>query len=210
MSDKATKLRQLSNMISECRLCDQCGLQVQHGPPRNRGEGQVGIIIGIEPGKQETSHNQPFAGKAGQNLKAWLAEGGLIGNEKDLLRKFHLTSLLKCQPGRKTYRYRKLMFQNCSWYLHRQIAITCPRLAIILGQLPHNMIFSRRDRIQDLLGKIYSESQLNHSFFPVFPPDTIILPLPHPSPANPYAQQPSSRHRIIKTIQNVNEMMSQG
>lgn len=56
------------------------------------------LLIGQAPGLRATITDRPFAGVAGDKLRAWFERGGIP--REDFWRKIHFAAVTRCYPGR--------------------------------------------------------------------------------------------------------------
>src|SRR5205823_11546611 len=56
------------------------------------------VLIGQAPGLRATLHDRPFAGIAGDKLRAWFEQAGIPRAE--FYRRIHFAAVTRCYPGR--------------------------------------------------------------------------------------------------------------
>ena len=198
------QLDKLSSEISECKLCDRQGLDVFHSRLMIRGYGTWGIVIGIEPGNTEIKRGEAFTGAGGKRLFKWLSDAGIGKTKAEIYQKIYFTSLLKCKTSDRAPM--DACIRNCFPYLERQIGILKPQVAITLGAEPLQRLFGITVDLSGLIGEKYNERELTDTLFPIFPPNTTILPLPHPSPLSRWTNIPINKERLAKALCILREM----
>lgn len=174
---KRRKLVELHQEISNCRRCDF--LRGQKVLPSGEAESRV-MVVGQAPGKRELITSEPFSGPAGARLFKWLARIGF--KEEDFRRIAYITATVKCYPGqvpgRKIDRSPSVAeIKNCRSFLEREIKILRPRIIIPIGRLAVNELIGHR-RLEEVVGKKLIQEVFGHL--------CTIVPLPHPSGANPW------------------------
>jgi uracil-DNA glycosylase len=182
-------LADLNRRIRACRLCHIEGfLDARESVPIARDpEPDAPLpriqLVGQSPGLRATSENRPFAGAAGEKLRAWFEMGGVPRD--DFWRKIHFSAVTKCYPGRlqgargdrvPTSREQEL----CRPWLDAQFVILRPQIVLLVGLLA----------IQTFLGKVPSLSAVVGTS--VERDDVRYLPLPHPSGVSRWLNEPQN------------------
>ena len=105
-TDRATRTRliALNARIRACRRCHLAGLldecesvPIARDPEPDAAVPRI-LLIGQAPGLRATLHDRPFAGLAGEKLRAWLEQGGIL--REDFYRRVHFAAVTRCYPGR--------------------------------------------------------------------------------------------------------------
>jgi uracil-DNA glycosylase len=194
----ADQLVQLSVEVSNCRLCDQSGIEVRHAGPMNRGTGRDALIVGIQPGNTELETAEAFSGLGGRRLMEWLEGAGLGNSREEILQRVHMTSICKCNvTGESTLRQAA---QNCHRFLQRQIAIFQPRVFVTLGKEPVQFLFGVTLELERLVSRNWQEREWYDGMFPLLSPDCIIIPLPHPSPLSRWLNSQAHKELLADAI----------
>ena len=133
----ATKLEYLRRRnIGDCQRC---------GLARTRtnivfGVGDPGaqiMFVGEAPGADEDRVGEPFVGRAGQRLDAWITA---IGLQRDQV---YIANVLKCRPpGNRDPKPDEV--DKCSPFLQAQIRAIAPKVIVALGRHAA-MLLSRRE-----------------------------------------------------------------
>jgi uracil-DNA glycosylase family 4 len=166
-----------------CRACLEAGYPLESLPVFEGHEGQRAYLLGQAPGVVEGAERRPWRGRAGQTLRRWLELG-----EKDFYATFYCASVTRCYPGRApsgrgdrtpTPREQEL----CSFWRHWELRLLRPRLIVPVGGLA----------VRRLLG-LGSLTQCVGERFTL--DDATVIPLPHPSGASGWLNDPSNRERV--------------
>jgi uracil-DNA glycosylase len=158
-----------------CRRCLEAGYDIVPGAVFSGGPPAALMLVGQAPGITEAQVKRPFNASAGTRLFQWLAEAGL--EEDDFRRKFYMTAVTKCYPGKhpggKGDRKPSAAEQRlCRPFLERELALVQPRVILAVGGLAIETLLGQKLRLDQAVGRI----------FPV--EGRQILPLPHPSGAS--------------------------
>ncbi len=174
------KERRLTELYQEIRECRRCDLpQSQKVLPSGGIESRV-MVIGQAPGKRELVTCLPFSGPAGARFFEWFAGFGIT--ETNLRRIAYITATVKCYPGHVAGRMidkapSSSQVRNCFSFLEKELKILRPRLLVPIGKLAIARIIGER-KLSEAVGKKFREDVLGHL--------CTVVPLPHPSGANPW------------------------
>src|SRR5215217_7213730 len=169
-------LIELNTRLRACRRCHLAGylderesVPIARDPETDAPVPRI-LLVGQAPGLRATNENRPFAGAAGDKLRAWFEKGGIP--REDFWRKIHFSAVTKCYPGRlpgargdrvPTPREQEL----CLPWLDAQLAILKPDIVLLVGLLA----------IQTFLGRVSSLKAVVGTG--VIKDDVRYLPLPH-------------------------------
>jgi uracil-DNA glycosylase family 4 len=174
---KTKELVKLNQEMRDCRRCDF--LTGERILPAGGVRSDV-MLIGQAPGKRELLTRQPFSGPAGSRLFEWFTRIGIP--EEDLRGTAYITAVVKCYPGHLPGR--KLdrppsppQIRNCACFIEREIRIVRPRLLIPIGSLAVRQTIGRR-KLVETIGNRFRAQVFGHL--------CTVVPLPHPSGANPW------------------------
>ncbi len=186
--------RDLDTLHGEIRACTRC---VEAGfIPRafpivaGRASDRV-MIIGQAPGAVELTTGLPFSGRAGAELRRWLARAGI-----DEVHLPYRTSMTKCFPGKAAGgagdRKPSLgEIANCAPWLVRELAVVRPRIVLLVGQLA----------IERFIGKAPLAAVVGTSRRDGAGPDArVLIPLPHPSGASRWLNEASNRALLGRAL----------
>lgn len=101
---RRARLVALNAQLRACRSCHLRGLlderesvPIARDPEPDAPLPRI-LLIGQAPGLRATLHDRPFAGIAGDKLRAWFERGGIPRGE--FYRKIHFAAVTRCYPGR--------------------------------------------------------------------------------------------------------------
>jgi uracil-DNA glycosylase len=153
------------------------------------------MLVGQAPGAVEEVRRLPFQGRSGKILMRWLAAAG-FPSEASARRCIYMTSITKCFPGKAggagggDRRPSRAEVALCRPHLDRQLALIRPEVLILVGGLAHERFLPGRP-LTELVGRAFSLEgrpvPIGHTGRPV------LLPLPHPSGASRWLNQPANR-----------------
>lgn len=180
---------------SHCRACLEAGYPLASWPVRAPYHGQSAYLLGQAPGIVEGAERLPWRGRAGQRLRGWL---GLEGEE--LYERFYCASVTRCYPGRPasgrgdrtpTPREQDL----CEFWRDWELELLRPDLIVTVGGLALRRLLGIAT-LTDAIGKSYTHG------------DAIVIPLPHPSGASGWLNDPTNRARLGKALTHVSRELA--
>ena len=180
-------LASLERDLSRCRACAEAGYPLESLPVHAPGTGQRAYLFGQAPGVVEGEERLPWRGRAGRTLRRWLEL-----EEDDFYATFYCASVTRCYPGRAasgrgdrtpTPREREL----CSFWRDWELQLLRPRLIVTVGALA----------LRELLG-LPSLTPCVGEPFELH--GTPVVPLPHPSGASGWLNDPANRARLARAI----------
>jgi uracil-DNA glycosylase len=183
-------IRSLQRDNARCRACVEAGFPLESWPVRAPYTGQRAYLFGQAPGIVEGEQRLPWRGRAGQKLRAWL---GLEGDA--LYDLFYCASVTRCYPGRApsgrgdrapTQREQDL----CEFWRNWELELLRPELIVTVGGLALRRLLGI-PALTDAIGKSYTYG------------DAIVVPLPHPSGASGWLNDPANRARLGKALTHV-------
>jgi uracil-DNA glycosylase len=182
-----TSLLELHADIRACTRCVAAGYLERAFPiVAGRSTDRV-MIVGQAPGAVELTTGLPFSGRAGAELRRWLARAGI---DEDHLP--YRTSMTKCFPGKAASgagdrRPSPAEIALCAPWLEREIALVRPRILLLVGQLAIER-FIGKFPLGDVVGTRRREG------------DRVLIPLPHPSGASRWLNQPANRALLDRAL----------
>ena len=196
MTDLSGKLLELHKSMKKCRACLEEDYEI-YPPAVISGPGSARLMtIGQAPGITEQEAQRPFNAGSGKRLFDWLGRAGI---EEDWFRSTqYMTSVTKCYPGRQPSgsgdrvpgrREQEL----CRPFLDQEIELVDPRVIIPIGRLAINLFYSKKLKLQDIIG-----TQLEVS-------GRWVIPLPHSSGASRWHQIEENRRLIDQAINLIRE-----
>jgi uracil-DNA glycosylase len=174
-------LESLQRDLRVCRACVEAGYTLESWPVRNERFDQPAYMYGQAPGEVEGNERRPWRGRAGRTLRRWLDL-----DEDEFYETFYCASVTRCYPGRApsgrgdrapTPREREL----CSFWLIWELRILRPRLVVPVGGLAVKQLLG----IGGLASCIGRRYELDDG--------TPAVPLPHPSGASGWLNDPANR-----------------
>ena len=141
------------------------------------------MIVGQAPGIVEGEERRPWRGRAGQTLRRWLA---LDGDE--LYERFYCASVTRCYPGRPasgrgdrtpTPREQEL----CAFWREWELRLIRPALLVPVGGLAARRLLGLKT-VTESVGRRFEVD------------DAVAIPLPHPSGASGWLNDPANRARV--------------
>jgi uracil-DNA glycosylase len=139
-------------------------------------------IVGQAPGAVELTTGQPFSGRAGAELRRWLAEAG-IGEDNLPYR----TAITKCFPGNSPTgggdrRASPAEIALCAPWLEQELALLRPSVILLVGGLAVERIWGGVP-LDEAVGRSRMKDGVT------------CIPLPHPSGASRWLN--ASAHRAL-------------
>ncbi len=193
MTVRKSSYRRLASLQRDndvCRACLEAGYPLESWPVFEGREGQRAYILGQAPGVVEGEERRPWRGRAGANLRRWLEQ-----DEETFYATFYCASVTRCYPGRPasgrgdrtpTPREQEL----CRFWRDWELELLRPDLILTVG----GMALKRLLGIATLTGAIGKSYTYG---------DAIVIPLPHPSGASGWLNDPQNRARLGKALTHV-------
>ena len=183
----ARALARLHARIRACTKCVDAGyLPFAFPIVAGKASDQV-MIIGQAPGAVELTTGLPFSGRAGAELRRWLAAAGI--DEAHLP---YRTAITKCFPGKAASgagdrRPSPPEVQLCASWLEAELALVRPRVLLLVGTLAIERFWGKAP-LSEVVGKSRAEG------------DRVLIPLPHPSGASRWLNDPENRERLARAL----------
>ena len=138
----STKLEYLRKRnVGDCQRCGLARTRTNIVFGVGNPEARI-VFVGEAPGADEDRRGEPFVGRAGARLNAWLGELGLSRDD------VYIANVLKCRPpGNRDPRPDEV--ERCSPFLQAQLRAISPRVIVALGRHA-GMLLSRRDDLSTL------------------------------------------------------------
>jgi uracil-DNA glycosylase len=189
MSDGAWAALQAE--MRSCRACLEAGYDIEAGAIFSGPVPAPLMLIGQAPGITEAQVKRPFNASSGTRLFQWLARAGL--EEDDFRRRYYMTAVTKCYPGKhpkgKGDRKPSAAEQKlCRPFLDREIALVRPRVILAVGGLAIETVLGRKVRLEEAVGHTFEAD------------GRLVLPLPHPSGASLWLNQPENQARLARAL----------
>jgi uracil-DNA glycosylase family 4 len=180
-------LARLHARIRACKKCVDAGYLVSAFPIVAGKAGDRVMIVGQAPGAVELTTGLPFSGRAGAELRRWLAVAGI--DEAHLP---YRTSITKCFPGKAASgagdrRPSPPEIALCAPWLKAELALVRPRVVLLVGTLAIARFWGRVP-LSDVVGKSRVDGE------------RVLIPLPHPSGASRWLNDAANRERLARAL----------
>ena len=174
---------------ARCRACLEAGHHLGSLPVIAPGEGQRAYLFGQAPGIVEGEERRPWRGRAGRTLRGWLQL-----DEDAFYERFYCASVTRCYPGRTSSRGDRTPTpaeqRLCAFWRDWELRLLQPRLIVPVGGLAIRHLLGV-PRLTDAIGKSYVVG------------DALAIPLPHPSGASSWLNDPVNRARLGKAATHI-------
>jgi uracil-DNA glycosylase len=177
-----------------CRACADAGFRIESLPVVHGHAGQRAYILGQAPGIVEAEELRPWRGRAGRTLRRWLEL-----DEDDFYDTFYCAAVTRCYPGRNssgrgdrtpTPREQQL----CAFWREWELRILRPRLIVTVGGIAARHMLGATS-----LACVGERFQVG---------DAVVVPLPHPSGASSWLNDPANRERTAVATALVREELA--
>jgi uracil-DNA glycosylase len=178
--------------LAACRRCAEAGYCIGSTPIFSGAPGAVFMTVGQAPGRREAEVTHiPFSGPAGKRLFRWLATAGF--EEAGFRATQAMTAVTKCYPGphpagrgdRVPSRPEQAL---CAPWLEEELAVINPRSLILIGGLAIGRFLGTDRPMTGLIGERFDLD------------GRALVPLPHPSGASQWFNQPENKERLARAI----------
>ena len=188
MTRRRSSYRSLASLQRDnrvCRACVEAGYPLESLPVVHGTAGQRAYILGQAPGAVEGVERRPWRGRAGGTLRRWLEL-----DEDEFYATFYCASVTRCYPGKAssgrgdrtpTPREQEL----CAFWREWELPLLRPGLIVTVGGLA-----ARR-----LLGLTSVTRSVGARFAHG---DAVVIPLPHPSGASGWLNDPANRALVAR------------
>ena len=172
--------------LAGCRRCAAAGFSIESSPVIHGTAGRRAYLYGQAPGIVEGAAGAPWQGRAGRTLRAWLEL-----DEQAFDATFYCASVTRCYPGRTSGRGDRTPSpaerRLCARWRVEELRLLRPTLILTVGGLAAAAIVGTR-ALTECVGKSYLVD------------DAIVIPLPHPSGASSWLNEPTNRRRLGKAL----------
>jgi uracil-DNA glycosylase len=188
MTTRKSSYRSLASLerdLARCRACVEAGYPLGSLPVRVPGIRHRAYLFGQAPGIVEGEERLPWRGRAGGTLRRWLEL-----EEDEFYATFYCASVTRCYPGRAasgrgdrtpTPREQEL----CSFWRNWELELLRPRLIVTVGGLALRGLLG----LPSLTPCVGERYELH---------ETPVVPLPHPSGASGWLNDPANRRRLAR------------
>jgi uracil-DNA glycosylase family 4 len=180
--------------IDVCRLCPEAGYPVEPRPIyRGRVDAPV-LVVGQAPGRMEKERGLPFIGPSGRRLMAWMAQAGYP--EQEFREKCYFSAITKCFPGPAAKGDRRPTPREialCRPHLRGPLPLLDPKVVLLVGQMAIEAFLEKRP-LDEWVGRVEERG------------GRYWLPLPHPSGASLWLNQPGHRALVERAIEELGRL----
>jgi uracil-DNA glycosylase family 4 len=178
-----------------CRACVEAGYPLESLPVFQGQEGQRAYLLGQAPGAVEGEERRPWRGRAGRTLRRWLAM-----DEDEFYGIFYCASVTRCYPGRSpsgrgdrtpTPREQEL----CAFWREWELRLLRPGLIVTVGGLAARRLLGLT-RLGEHVGRRFEYG------------NATAIPLPHPSGASGWLNDPANRALVAEAAALVREELA--
>jgi uracil-DNA glycosylase len=178
-----------------CRACAEAGYPLESLPVLEGRPGQRAYLFGQAPGIVEGEQRRPWRGRAGQTLRRWLEL-----DEDAFYATFYCASVTRCYPGRgPTGRGDRTPTRAeqelCAFWHEWELRLLAPRLVVPVGGLA----------IRRLLGVSSLTASIGERHERA---GAAVVPLPHPSGASGWLNEPANRERLEQALTLVRDELA--
>lgn len=170
-----------------CRACAEAGYPLESPPVFAGRAGQRAVIVGQAPGALEGAERRPWRGRAGRTLRRWLEL-----DEEAFYATFYCTSVTRCYPGKhpdgrgdRPPSPREI--ELCRFWLDWELRLLRPLVVVPVGGLALRYVLGL-DRLTACVGRRFDFG------------DAAAVPLPHPSGASGWLNDPANRNRLARAL----------
>ena len=187
---RARTISGLQRRNRACRLCLEAGYPIDPRPVVAGAARHRAYLFGLAPGRVEAETGRPWQGRAGVTLRRWLRV-----DEEMFFALFYCASVTRCFPGpgasgRGDRRATPVEERLCARWRDAELRLLEPSLVVTVG----------REAARQLLGLDRLTSAVGKSFLLG---DAVAIPLPHPSGASGWLNDPANRARLGKALVHV-------
>lgn len=161
------------------------------------------VLVGQAPGQVECGDRRPFAGRAGRTLFRWLERAGI--DEAGARDAIYIAAITRCYPGPSpSGRGDRVPSPDerdcCSPWLDDELRLIRPTVVIPVGRLAIDRFLGPRP-LADVVGTTFIVTHAGG--------ESTAIPLPHPSGASSWPNQPGNRDRLDRAISRLRERFAE-
>jgi uracil-DNA glycosylase len=178
-----------------CRACAEEGFPLESLPIVQPYRGQRAFVFGQAPGVVEGQERLPWRGRAGRTLRRWLEQ-----DEDEFYATFYCASVTRCYPGRATSgrgdrtptpREQEL----CAFWREWELELIRPQLIVPVGGLAARRLLGLKS-VTECVGNRFELD------------DAAAIPLPHPSGASGWLNDPANRARVDEAVELIRQELA--
>lgn len=195
MTRRRSSYRSLASLQRDnrvCRACAEAGFPLESLAIVQPYRGQRAFMFGQAPGAQEGVERLPWRGRAGRTLRRWLEL-----DEHEFYATFYCASVTRCYPGKApsgrgdrtpTPREQEL----CAFWREWEFRLIRPDLIVPVGGLAARRLLGLKS-VSEFVGRRYEHD------------GAVVIPLPHPSGASSWLNEPANRERVAEATALIRE-----
>lgn len=196
-SRRCARVVSLNARLRACRRCHAAGylderesVPIAPDPEPDAAIPRL-LLVGQAPGLRATIHDRPFAGIAGDKLRAWFEKGGIPKGE--FYARIHFAAVTRCYPGRLPgARGDRLPSPEeqalCRPWLDELFAALRPEIVLLVGSLAIRTFLGPFKSLSDMVGTAAIRDGVRY------------LPLPHPSGVSRWLNEPANVAAIDRAM----------
>jgi uracil-DNA glycosylase len=149
------------------------------------------LLVGQAPGLRATIQDRPFAGIAGDKLRAWFEKGGIP--KAEFYARIHFAAVTRCYPGRlpgaRGDRVPSPEEQAlCRPWQDELIALLEPEIVLLVGLLAIRTFLGAAGPLSRIVGTATIRDGVRY------------LPLPHPSGVSRWLNEPANVEAVSRAM----------
>ena len=193
MTHRRSSYRSLASLqrdLRTCRACAEAGFPLESRAVGAPYSDQRAYMFGQAPGVQEGIERRPWRGRAGRTLRAWLDM-----DEDEFYGTFYCGSVTRCYPGKapsgrgdRTPAPREQ--ELCAFWRDWELELIRPRLIVTVGGLALRRLLG----LSGLSANVGRRCEYG---------DAPVIPLPHPSGASSWLNDPANRRLVAKAARAI-------
>ena len=178
-----------------CRACAEAGYPLESLPVVQGYQGQRAYMLGQSPGAVEGKERRPWRGRAGRTLLRWLEL-----DEEEFYAAFYCASVTRCYPGkapsgRGDRTPTPCEQELCSFWRDWELRLLRPGLIVPVGGLAARRLLGLRS-VSECVGRRFEHD------------GATAIPLPHPSGASGWLNDPANRERVTEAARLIREELA--
>lgn len=186
-SRRCDRIVDLNARLRACRRCHAAGhlderesVPIARDPEPDAPFPRI-LLVGQAPGLRATIQDRPFAGIAGDKLRAWFEKGGIP--KAEFYARIHFAAVTRCYPGRlpgaRGDRVPSPEEQAlCRPWLDELVGVLRPAIVLLVGSLAIRTFVGPFKSLSDAVGTFAIRDGVRY------------LPLPHPSGVSRWLNEP--------------------
>jgi uracil-DNA glycosylase len=198
MTRRRSSYRSLASLQRDnraCRACVEAGYPLESLPVVQQHTGQRAYMFGQAPGAVEGEERRPWRGRAGRTLRRWLRM-----DEDEFYASFYCASVTRCYPGKHpsgrgdrtpTPREQEL----CAFWRDWELRLLRPKVIVPVGGLAARRLLGLKS-VTACVGRRFEHG------------DAIAIPLPHPSGASGWLNDPANRELVAQAAGLIREELA--